>query len=106
MKKVLLPAVGLMLVIMMPAQAVERGELLANSCFSCHGYDGRLSNATIPTLENYPASMIVSQMKAYRDGSRTGTIMNRHAKGYTDEEIELMAKFIGKQGLQEHYDEY
>lgn len=98
MKKVLLPAAGLMLSTMLPAQAVERGELLAHSCFSCHGYDGRLDNATIPTLENYPASMIISQMKAYRDGTRQGTIMNRHAKGYTDEEIELMAKFIGRQG--------
>jgi sulfide dehydrogenase cytochrome subunit len=99
MRKVLLPAAGLLLATMMPAQAVERGELLANSCFSCHGYEGKLDNPKIPSLENYPASMIISQMKAYRDGTRTGTIMNRHAKGYTDEEIELMAKFIGKQGL-------
>jgi sulfide dehydrogenase cytochrome subunit len=82
------------------ANAVERGEMLANSCFSCHGYEGRtVEGATIPPLANYPASMIISQMKAYRDGTRPGTIMQRHAKGYTDEEIELMAKFIGKQGL-------
>ncbi|WFE69638.1 cytochrome C [Thiomicrospira sp. R3] len=99
MKKILLPAAGLMLASVFPVQAVERGELLANSCFSCHGYEGRLNNAIIPTLENYPASLIISQMKAYRDGTRPGTIMDRHAKGYTDEEIELMAKFIGKQGL-------
>lgn len=98
MKKALIPAAGLLLAFALPAQAVERGELLANSCFSCHGYEGKATGSTIPPLGNYPASLIVSQMKAYRDGIRTGTIMNRHAKGYTDEEIELMAQFIGKQG--------
>lgn len=80
-------------------QTVTQGELLANSCFSCHGYEGKaVDNATIPPLANYPASMIVSQMKAYRDGERQGTVMPRHARGYTDEEIELMAQYIGKQG--------
>lgn len=90
---------GLGLLITAPVMAVDRGEMLANSCFSCHGYDGKATGAAIPPLENYPASLIISQMKAYRDGTREGTIMNRHAKGYTDEEIELMAKYIGKQGL-------
>ncbi|MGE4503592.1 MAG: cytochrome c [Thiomicrospira sp.] len=99
MKKSFLPLAGLLLAASLPAQAVDRGEMLANSCFSCHGYDGKNTGASIPALGQYPASLIVSQMKAYRDGTRSGTIMNRHAKGYTDEEIELMAKYIGKQGL-------
>lgn len=99
MKKLIIPAVGVLLTFSVPfAHAVDRGELLANSCFSCHGYDGQVSDAKIPSLANYPASMIVSQMKAYRDGTRVGTVMDRHAKGYTDEEIELLAQHIGKQG--------
>lgn len=98
MKK-LLPILGFTMLLSSTAFAVERGEILANSCFSCHGYDGQNTGGTIPPLANYPASLVISQMKAYRDGTREGTIMNRHARGYTDEEIELMAKFIGKQGL-------
>lgn len=100
MNKKVLPLAGLImgLSVMTSAHAVDRGELLANSCFSCHGYEGRLDNAEIIPLANYPASLIISQMKAYRDGTRQGTIMNRHARGYTDEEIELMANFIGLQG--------
>ncbi|KUJ71275.1 cytochrome C [Thiomicrospira sp. WB1] len=78
---------------------VTQGELLANSCFSCHGYEGKaVEGATIPPLADYPASLIVSQMKAYRDGERDGTVMPRHARGYTDDEIERMAEYIGKQG--------
>lgn len=100
MNKKLLPLFGLFLGLSAATSvhAVDRGELLANSCFSCHGFEGKLDNAEITPLANYPASLIISQMKAYRDGTRQGTIMNRHARGYTDEEIELMANFIGLQG--------
>ncbi len=98
MKKIYLPVAAALLGVTLPVLAVDRGEMLANSCFSCHGYDGKNTGGAIPPLGQYPASLIVSQMKAYRDGTRTGTVMNRHAKGYTDEEIELMAKYIGKQG--------
>lgn len=98
MKKTSIAFAGALMLSSMSAFAVDRGEMLANSCFSCHGYDGKATGATIPPLGNYPASLIVSQMKAYRDGTRKGTVMPRHAKGYTDEEIELMAKHIGVQG--------
>ncbi len=76
--------------------AVERGQLLADTCISCHG--GVDANATIPNLSQYPSSMIISQMKAFRDGSRPSTVMMRHAKGYSDEEIAAIAKFLGVQG--------
>lgn len=58
--------------------AVERGQALADSCLSCHA--GIDQNATIVNLSQYPASAIVSQMKAFRDGTRVSTVMNRHAK--------------------------
>lgn len=76
--------------------AVERGQALADSCLSCHA--GVDQNATIINLSQYPASAIVSQMKAFRDGTRVGTVMNRHAKGYSDEDIAQLAKYIGIQG--------
>ena len=76
--------------------AVERGQLLADTCLTCHGGEG--ADATIPNLTQYPSSMIISQMKAFRDGSRPSTLMIRHAKGYSDEEVEAIAKFLGAQG--------
>ena len=78
------------------ALAVERGQALADSCLSCHA--GVDQNATIINLSQYPASAIVSQMKAFRDGTRVSTVMNRHAKGYSDEDIAQLAKYIGIQG--------
>lgn len=76
--------------------AVERGQALADTCLSCHAAAGQ--DATIINLSQYPASAIVSQMKAFRDGTRVSTVMTRHAKGYSDEDIAQLAKYIGIQG--------
>jgi sulfide dehydrogenase cytochrome subunit len=78
------------------AQAVERGQLMADTCLACHS--GVNSEAMIPNLSQYPSSMIISQMKAFRDGSRPSTLMMRHATGYSDEEVALIAKYLGVQG--------
>lgn len=78
------------------ATAIDRGQMLADNCMSCHS--GGANNATIPNLTQYPSSMIVSQMKAFKDGSRPATVMARHAKGYSDADIAALAKYIGIQG--------
>lgn len=78
------------------ASAVERGQLLADTCISCHG--GVDANATIPNLSQYPSSMIISQMKAFKDGTRPSTVMGRHSKGYSEEEVAAIAKYLGVQG--------
>lgn len=78
------------------ALAVERGQLLADTCLACHGGSGH--EATIPNLRHYPASMIVSQMKAFRDGTRPSTVMGRHAKGYSDADVVAIAQYLGIKG--------
>ncbi|MBD3767587.1 MAG: c-type cytochrome [Gammaproteobacteria bacterium] len=78
------------------AAAIDRGQMLADNCMSCHS--GGANNATIPNLTQYPSSLIVSQMKAFKDGSRPATMMSRHAKGYSDADIAALAKYIGIQG--------
>lgn len=78
------------------AMAIDRGQMLADNCMSCHS--GGANNATIPNLTQYPSSMIVSQMKAFKTGARPATVMARHAKGYSDEDIVALAKYIGIQG--------
>jgi cytochrome c553 len=39
-------------------------------------------------------------MKAFRDGTRPATIMHQLAKGYSDEQIELMAEYFARQSRQ------
>lgn len=78
-------AASLMAMTLAPQAAeVDRGALLTSSCFSCHSID---TTGNMPNLVGYPRDLLISQMQAFRDGTRPGTIMNRLAKGYSDEEI-------------------
>ncbi|TVP78317.1 c-type cytochrome [Thioalkalivibrio sp.] len=85
-------AVSMMTIALAPQAAeVERGALLTTSCFSCHSID---VTGNMPNLVGYPRDLLVSQMQAFKDDSRPGTIMNRLAKGYSDEEIDQMADYF------------
>lgn len=74
------------------AQA-DPGAVLAAACTSCHGVDGR-STTAIPPLAGRPANDLSAALLAYRDGSRDGTIMGRIARGYTPEQIALLAAWF------------
>lgn len=71
----------------------ERGELLAVSCFSCHGPDGNSAGA-MPSIAGKQADYIAERLRAWRDGSRPATVMNRLAKGYSDTDIEELARYF------------
>jgi len=66
---------------------------MANNCFACHGPRG-VSPGSIPSLHNLTAGNIAALLKAFKNGERPSTVMGRHAKGYTDAEIEALANHI------------
>jgi cytochrome c553 len=68
---------------------------LAANCANCHGTQGNAQG--MPSLAGLKASYISEQMRAYRDGKRTGTIMHQLAKGYTDAQIDLIAGYFAAQ---------
>jgi sulfide dehydrogenase cytochrome subunit len=91
-KILIFAAIGLLLLIAGDSLATDyRPAMLANPCAGCHGTDG-VSPGPTPTLKGLPSSYIISAMQSFKTDQRMGTVMNRIAKGYTDEEIELMAK--------------
>lgn len=67
---------------------------MASNCFACHGPDGR-SPGSIPSLHTQNAATIASTLKAFKSGARPSTVMARHAKGYSDAEIDALANYIG-----------
>jgi len=71
----------------------RRAAILANTCFSCHGTEGRSSGA-MPSIEGKSASYIADTLKRFRDGDKKSTVMIRIAKGFTDEEIEELAGYF------------
>ncbi len=76
---------------MASAHADPRARFMAANCAYCHGPDGK-SRGAIPSLAGLDAGYFVAQMKAFKDGSRPGTVMQKHANGYTEAEYEALAK--------------
>ncbi len=80
-----------------PAQAeIASGAVLTNICFSCHGTDGK-SVGDMPTIAGKTESYIIEKLTAFRSDQIEATIMNRIAKGFTDDEIAALAKFFSGQ---------
>lgn len=75
------------------AQTISRGEVIASTCYTCHGTHGA-SPSTIPSIDYIPAARIVDVLRAYKAGTRYSTIMGRHASAYTDEEIVEAANYL------------
>jgi len=71
--------------------------MLANSCSGCHGTGGLSNGPATPTIAGLEVDYLEEVMAAYKNGDRVNTIMTRIAKGYSDQEIELMAGYFSKQ---------
>jgi cytochrome c553 len=69
---------------------------LAATCASCHGPEGRSVSTEVVSLAGLPKEHIVTQMKAFRDGTRQATVMPQIAKGYSDAQIELLADYFSR----------
>ena len=69
---------------------------LAAQCANCHGTNGK-SVTEVASLAGQPANVIVQKMKDFQDGKTPATIMQQLAKGYSDEQIALMADYFSKQ---------
>jgi cytochrome c553 len=80
------------------AQGTLAARSLAATCANCHGTDGRaVSGQAMPRLAGLGKDYLVAQMTAYRDGTRAGTVMPQLAKGYSAEQIDMLASFFAAQ---------
>lgn len=78
--------------------AALRARSLAAQCAQCHGTDGRaLPGADVPGLAGQPANYLVEQMKAFRSGSRPSSVMQQLAKGFSDAQVDQLARYFAGQ---------
>ncbi|WER45850.1 cytochrome C [Cupriavidus sp. WKF15] len=67
----------------------------AAACTSCHGPHGRPpAGSPIPALAGRPQSELVSQMQAFKAGTRPATVMHQIANGYSDDQIAAIAAWF------------
>lgn len=78
-----------------PAGAQQMPTALALTCATCHGTDGK-SPGSIPTIAGRPAKDLRDALVGFKTGTRPATVMNRLAKGYTDQEIDALADYFSK----------
>lgn len=66
----------------------------AASCLGCHtiAADGN----PVPALGSLTAEQIVTAMQAFRSGARPATVMDRVAKGFSDEETKAIAQWYAR----------
>jgi cytochrome c553 len=68
----------------------------AVSCSGCHATSARVATP-VPRLIGVDKAAIVKAMQEFRSGQRAGTVMDRIAKGFTDDEIQAIAAWYAAQ---------
>lgn len=66
---------------------------LAATCANCHGTDGH-SVGGMAVLAGEPKDKLLASLKAFRSGDKPATIMHQISKGYTDEQLDLIAGYF------------
>ncbi len=74
---------------------ITRGEMIAKSCFTCHGEEGRGAK-TMPRIRGFSPDGLVERLKAFREGEKDVTVMDRHISGYTDEQLRDVAEYLAE----------
>ncbi|MBI5891069.1 MAG: cytochrome c4 [Nitrosomonadales bacterium] len=90
-------ALGAMVVSAAAYAIPPTAEILSYACAGCHGTSGASAGPSMPSLAGQNKAFFVDAMKKFKSGERTGTVMARLAKGYSDEQIVAMADFFAKQ---------
>jgi len=76
-----------------PAAHRPDTERLAHACAGCHGTNGH-SLAPTPSIAGKPEDEFIASMREFKSGQRVSSIMNRIARGYTEEDFVNLAQFF------------
>lgn len=79
------------------ADAITTPARLAATCAGCHGTNGAGQGNALPPLAGQPKDQLFATLKDFKAGKRPATIMTQLTKGYTDEQLEIMAAYFAAQ---------
>ena len=71
---------------------------LAATCANCHGTNGRaVEGSSVVSIAGLDKAYTIAQMTAFKNGTRSATIMHQLSKGYSDAQIEALATYFAAQ---------
>ena len=68
----------------------------ATSCSGCHALSAKVETP-VPLIRGRDPAEIVAAMRQFRSGERPSTVMGRIAKGFPDDEIQVIAAWLAVQ---------
>lgn len=71
----------------------KQAEALVFNCYTCHATDDGRSGE-IPKLTGISAKRLEEKLLLFRLDQEQATIMNRIAKGYSEDEIKVIADYL------------
>ncbi|MCK5830745.1 MAG: hypothetical protein KAH20_10635 [Methylococcales bacterium] len=79
-------AIAIITLLPITIRADTSAKIMAYACYTCHGKE--LMSYNTPTLK------LTQQLLAFKNGSKTSTIMERITKGYSNSELQSVATYI------------
>ncbi len=74
------------------------GRNLAATCANCHGTNGKaIPGAGMDALAGMEKEKLLQKLKDFKSGAKPATIMHQISKGYTDEQLDLIAAYYAAQ---------
>ena len=95
MRKLVVAAIGLVSIVAATAASAQPPAGAA-SCSGCHPLSSRVTSP-VPRLVGVDRAAIVKAMQDFRSGQRPATVMDRIAKGFSDDEIQAIAAWLAAQ---------
>ena len=75
--------------------AISETELAAQACNVCHGNASYVS-PTMPRIRGVDPVALYTALTELKTDKRQATIMNRIAKGYSDEQLKAISEYLSK----------
>ena len=79
------------------AADITAGEQKAANCMGCHGPKGKSSSVQWPNLAAQQSTYIVSQLNAFKTGTRNNPMMQSMAANLSDDDINNLAAYYSSQ---------
>ena len=74
------------------------GRNLAATCANCHGTNGNaVKGGGLDSLAGVPKDKTLQKLADFKSGEKPASIMHQISKGYTDEQLDLIATYFAAQ---------